>query len=79
MLLHANIFRLQSSSFSTLARASRNGNRSGSFCGSYHCRGGHRAISWCDPAADNENPMMGYAGEEGRHEEVDALRLPLVA
>ncbi|XP_025798841.1 uncharacterized protein LOC112878826 [Panicum hallii] len=70
ILLHANISRLQSSRFSAQTHAPRNGNRSSSFCDCYHCHGGHRAISWCDPAAGEEYPVTGYAGEEGCHEEV---------
>jgi hypothetical protein len=79
MLLHANISHLQSSSFSTPAQTPRDGNRSNSLCGGYHCRGGHRATGWCDPAATDEYPTMGYAGEEGGHEEIDAVSLHLVA
>jgi hypothetical protein len=56
ILLHANISLLQSSGFSTTARAPRNGNRANGLCGGDHCRGGHRAIGWSDPAADNEYP-----------------------
>jgi hypothetical protein len=56
VLLHANIVHLQSTCFSSRARARRGGNRSISFCdrSGYHCRGGHRATSWCDPTASNE-------------------------
>jgi hypothetical protein len=79
MLLHANISRLQSSSFSTPARVPRNGNRSNGLCGGYHCRGGHRARGWCDPAAANKYPAMGYVGEEDGHEEVDTGSLHPVA
>jgi hypothetical protein len=79
ILLHADIFHLQSSRFSAQAQAPRNGDRSSSCCDCYHCCGGHRAISWCDPAAGNEYPATGYAGEEGCHEEVYALSLHLVA
>jgi hypothetical protein len=79
MLLHANISHLQSSCFSTPARASRNGNKPNGLCGGYHCRGGHRARGWCDPAADNEYPATGYAGEEGGHEEVETVSLHSVA
>jgi hypothetical protein len=47
VLLHANIVLLQSTYFSTRARAPRNGNGSISICDriSYHCRGGHCATS----------------------------------
>jgi hypothetical protein len=55
VLLHANSIHLQSTCFSR-ARARRDGNRSISFCyrSGDHCCGGHRATSWCDPAASNE-------------------------
>jgi hypothetical protein len=79
MLLHANISRLQSSSLSTPARAPKNGNKPNGLCSGYHCRGGHRARGWCDPAADNKYPAMGYAGEEGGHEEIDTVSLHSVA
>jgi hypothetical protein len=47
VLLYANIVLLQSTYFSTRARALRNGNGSISFCDriGYHCRGEHRATS----------------------------------
>jgi hypothetical protein len=77
ILLHANISRLQSSSFSTQTRAPRDGNKPNGLCGGY--RGGHRARGWCDPAADNEYLATGYAGEEGGHEEVDTVSLHSVA
>jgi hypothetical protein len=72
-----DIFRLQSTRFSTRARAPRDGNGSSSFGDriGYHCRGGHRATSWCHPAASNKY----HEGEEGCHEEVFAVSVHLVA
>jgi hypothetical protein len=59
--------------------SSKKWNRSSIFCNCDHYRGGHRAISWCDPATSDEHPATGHAGEEGCYEEVDAVSLHLVA
>jgi hypothetical protein len=79
-----DVFRLQSTRFSTRARAPRDGNGSSSFGDriGYHCRGGHRATSWCHPAASNKYhgwDTTSHEGEEGCHEEVLAVSVHLVA
>jgi hypothetical protein len=84
ILLHADVFRLQSTRLSTLARAPRDGNGSSSFGDriGYHCHGGHRATSWWHPAASNKYhgwDTTGHEGEEGCHEEVFAVSVHLVA
>jgi hypothetical protein len=75
ILLHANISHLQSSSFSTPARAPRNGNRANGLYGGDHCRGGHPRHRLVRPRHRQRVPRGGLCGEEGGHEEVDTVSL----
>jgi hypothetical protein len=78
VLLHDNTVLLQSVCFFSQLQVPRGGNgpidnfnRNG-----YHRRGGHRAISWCEPVAGNEHRgsnTMGHKSKESCHEEIIAV------